>query len=174
MTTADDIRAANQRWAEAHFAGHASRTPSRHLAVVTCMDSRIDVFAAMGLGNGEAHIIRNAGGVITDDVLRSLALSQRKLGTLDVVVVQHTDCGLKDFDDVAFRAELAEGNGVVPGWDVPGFADVDESVRAQVQTLVDSPWLVAPGSVTGLVYDVDTGRLRLVCESTDPAGESPA
>ncbi len=167
MTAADQIRAANQTWATAHFAGHASRTPSRHLAVVTCMDSRIDVFAAMGLGNGEAHIIRNAGGVITDDVLRSLALSQRKLGTLDVVIVQHTDCGLHHFDDEAFRRDLAEGNGMVPGWDVPGFGDVDDSVRIQVQTVLDSPWLAAPGTVSGLVYDVDSGHLRLVCESTN-------
>ncbi len=169
MTTADEIRAANQTWAAAHFAGPASNRPRRHLAVITCMDSRIDVFAAMGLGNGEAHIIRNAGGVVTDDVLRSLALSQRKLGTIDVVLVQHTDCGLHRFDDEAFRRELAAGNGAEPGWDVPGFEDVDESVRVQVRTLLDCPWLVGPGLVSGLVYEVDTGLLRLVCEDLNPS-----
>jgi carbonic anhydrase len=167
MKAVDQIRQANLQWAEAHFAGPASRTPTRHLAVLTCMDSRIDVFAALGLGNGEAHIIRNAGGVVTEDALRSLVFSQRKLGTVDVVVVQHTDCGLHGFDDPAFRQLLDRETGVHPHWDVPGFDDVDASVRQQVQAVVDCPWIVADGGVAGFVYDVETGQLRLVCQSAN-------
>ncbi len=170
MDAADRIEQANQSWARDHFAGSAPRTPARHLVVVTCMDSRIDVFAAFGLANGEAHIIRNAGGVVTPDVLRSLALSQRKLGTVDVVVAQHTDCGLHGFDDPRFRRDLVRESGVEPGWDVPGFDDVEASVRRQVEALVANPWLVADGSVAGFVYDVDTGRLRLVCEAANRRG----
>ena len=162
MDAADQIRDANRAWAEAHFAGSAPRTPARHLVVVTCMDSRIDVFGAFGLTNGQAHIVRNAGGLITEDVLRSIALSQRKLGTVDVVIVQHTDCGMHHFDDPAFRRELTEQTGVAPHWDVVGFDDVDASVRRQVQAVAESPWLAAAGGVAGFVYDVDTGLLRQV------------
>ena len=169
VDAADRIDQANQDWAREHFAGPASRSPSRHLVVITCMDSRIDVFGAFGLANGEAHIIRNAGGVVTPDVLRSLALSQHKLGTVDVVVAQHTDCGLHGFDDPGFRADLTAQSGVEPSWDVPGFDDVEASVRRQVEVLATNPWAAAPGGVAGFVYDVDTGRLHLVCEATNPA-----
>jgi carbonic anhydrase len=169
MEAASQIQRANRVWAEAHFAGSAPRTPARHLVVVTCMDSRIDVFGAFGLTNGQAHIVRNAGGLVTEDVLRSIALSQRKLGTVDVVIVQHTDCGMHRFDDDTFRAELVAETGVAPHWDVAGFDDIDESVRGQIRAVVDCPWLAAPGGVAGFVYDVDTGLLRLISETPDRA-----
>lgn len=162
----ETILAANEAWATRSFPGQASRSPSRQLVVVTCMDSRIDVFEVLGLRNGEAHIIRNAGGMITDDVQRSIALSQRFLGTVDVVVIQHTDCGMARFDAAKFRQRLIEETGEDPGWDLDGFADIDESVRQQLGILATSPWLRHDGEAVGLVYQCDTGHLRYVAEIT--------
>lgn len=162
MDLAAQILTANEAWVTGSFPGPASLRPARHLVVLTCMDSRIDVFAALGLHNGDAHVIRNAGGLLTDDAQRSIALSQRRLGTTDVVVVQHTDCGMCGFDAGEFRQSLRETSGVEPPWDVPGFDDVDASVRAQVAAIATNPWLEHEGAVAGFVYDVTTGRLRLV------------
>ena len=162
MDLTRQILDANEAWVETGFAGPAGLPPARHLVVVTCMDSRIDVFAVIGLKNGDAHIIRNAGGIVTDDVQRSIALSQHNLGTVDVVVVQHTDCGMTGFDATSFRRQLQEVTGHEPGWEVEGFIDVDASVLDQVETLRSSPWLRHDGEVVGFVYDVDTGRLRPV------------
>jgi carbonic anhydrase len=162
MDLAARILAANTAWADADFPGPAPVQPARQLVVVTCMDSRIDVFEVIGLRNGEAHIIRNAGGIVTDDVQRSIALSQRKLGTVDVVVVQHTNCGMNGFDAAGFRRELKEETGDEPSWDIPGFDDTDASVREQLEVLRTSPWMCHTGEVLGFVYDVDTGRLRQV------------
>lgn len=164
MELSDRILEANRRWADADFPGPAPVQPSRKLIVVTCMDSRIDVFEAVGLRNGEAHIIRNAGGLVTDDVQRSIALSQRKLGTVDLAVIQHDDCGMHGFDAAAFRAEVAADTGTEPGWDVQGFTDVDASVRGQIDLIAGSPWIRQDGDVAGFVYSPDTGRLRLVAE----------
>lgn len=164
MELTDRILEANRRWADAAFPGPADVRPSRRLVVVTCMDSRIDVFLAIGLSNGEAHIIRNAGGVLTDDVQRSIALSQRKLGTVDIAVVQHDDCGMNGFDKDAFRADLLADSGEEPSWDVPGFDDVDASVRDQIALIESSPWIRHDGDVAGFVYSPATGRLRLVAE----------
>jgi carbonic anhydrase len=160
----DRILEANRRWAEAEFPGPAPVQPSRRLVVVTCMDSRIDVFEVAGLTNGQAHIIRNAGGVVTDDVQRSIALSQRKLGTVDLAVIQHDDCGMHGFDADAFRADLLADTGAEPGWDVPGFTDVEQSVREQIALIEASPWIRGDGDVAGFVYDPGTGRLRLIAE----------
>jgi carbonic anhydrase len=132
--------------------------------VVTCMDSRIDVFEVVGLRNGEAHIIRNAGGLVTEDVQRSIAHSQRKLGTVDLAVIQHDDCGMTGFDAAAFRADLLADTGTEPPWDVQGFTDVDESVRQQIAAVEASPWIRQDGDIAGFVYSPDTGRLRLVAE----------
>ena len=164
MELSDRILEANRRWAGADFPGPAPVRPARRLVVVTCMDSRIDVFEVAGLRNGEAHIIRNAGGVLTDDVERSIALSQRRLGTVDIAVIQHDDCGLSGFDADAFRAELLADTGQEPSWDVPGFVDVDQSVRDQIANIEASPWIRHDGDVCGFVYDVNTGRLRLIAE----------
>ena len=164
MELSDRILEANRRWAEASFPGPAPVRPARRLVVVTCMDSRIDVFEVAGLRNGEAHIIRNAGGIVTEDVERSIALSQRRLGTVDIALIQHDDCGMSGFDASGFRAELLAATGTEPTWDVPGFVDVDESVRDQIANLEASPWIRHDGDVCGFVYSPDTGRLRLVAE----------
>jgi carbonic anhydrase len=126
------------------------------------MDSRLDVFAALGLGDGEAHVLRNAGGVITDDVIRSLAVSQRRLGTREVMVVHHTDCGMQKISDDGFRAELQEATGIAPAFAIESFADVDADVRQSVLRVRHSPFLPHRDLVRGFVYDVDTHALREV------------
>ncbi len=134
--------------------------PSRQLAIVTCMDSRLDVFAALGLRDGEAHVLRNAGGVITDDVIRSLAVSQRRLGTREVMLIHHTDCGMQKLTDDGFRAELQEATGVSPAFAIESFADVDADVRQSILRVRRSAFLLHTDLVRGFVYDVDTHRLR--------------
>ncbi len=161
MDLVEQLLADNQRWVDAGWVGPGPARPSRAFALLTCMDVRIDPAAAFGLALGQAHVLRNAGGLVTDDVLRSLAISQRKLGTGDVVIVQHTECGLLHFDDDDFRAGLAAVSGAQPPWSVPGFDDLDQSVRQQVEAVAACPWLVS-GQVLGLAFDVSTGRLRLV------------
>jgi carbonic anhydrase len=136
--------------------------PSLRLAIVTCMDSRLDVFAALGLENGQAHVLRNAGGVITDDVIRSLALSQRRLGTESVMLIHHEDCGLQLITEEAFRRELEEAAGVAPPFAIETFKDVDESVRASLARVRSSPFLEHRDRVRGFVFDVGSGRLREV------------
>lgn len=136
--------------------------PTRHLAVVACMDSRIDTFAVLGLDNGEAHIIRNAGGVITDDVIRSLCLSQRFLGTREIVLVHHTDCGLQKVDEAAFREELAAEIGIKPRWSLEAFSDPYADVRQSIQRLWTTPFIVHKDHIAGFVYDVTSGILHEV------------
>jgi carbonic anhydrase len=126
------------------------------------MDARLDLFAALGLAIGDAHLIRNAGGVITPDVLRSLALSQRALGTREIVLVHHTECGMQDFDDAAFRSELSAESGESPTWDVPGFADVRADMRRSLDQVRACPWLPHRDNVRGYVLDVATGALEEV------------
>jgi carbonic anhydrase len=142
--------------------GHLDVRPSLHLAIVTCMDSRLDVFAALGLEGGQAHILRNAGGVITDDVIRSLAISQRRLGTTEVTLIHHTDCGLALITDDGFRAELQQATGMAPPFAIESFSDVDADVRQSIARVRHSPFLLHRDHVRGFVYDVDTGALREV------------
>jgi carbonic anhydrase len=162
MGVIDELLASNESFAASLPAKHLDVRPSRHLAIVTCMDSRLDVFAALGLGDGEAHVLRNAGGVITDDVIRSLAISQRLLGTREVMLVHHTDCGMEKIGDDSFRAELQEDTGVAPAFAIESFADVDADVRQSILRVRRSVFLPARDSVRGFVYDVDTHRLREV------------
>jgi carbonic anhydrase len=162
MDVTDQLVENNAEYAEEHGERHLDVQPALHLAVVTCMDSRIDVFAALGLENGQAHILRNGGGVITDDVVRSLALSQRKLGTREIVLIHHTDCGLSKITDDGFRAELQEDTGMPPSFAIESFTDVEASVRGSIARIRSSPFLPYRDSVRGFVYDVDTGRLREV------------
>lgn len=136
--------------------------PTRNLAVVACMDSRIDTFAVLGLGNGEAHIIRNAGGVITDDVIRSLCLSQRFLGTREIVLVHHTDCGLQKVDEASFRDELAAEVGMKPWWSLEAFTDPYTDVRQSMQRLRATPFIRHKEHIAGFVYDVTDGLLHPV------------
>lgn len=164
MTVFDELLAANAAYLAGFPAGFPERPvpPGRHLAVVTCMDSRLDLFGALGLQIGNAHLIRNAGAIATDDVMRSLAISQRKLGTQHVAVIGHTECGMNNFDDVGFRAELTAESGQEPGWDVPGFTDVRASVRDSVLRIQTSGWLPNRDSVAGFVFDVRTGQISPV------------
>jgi len=162
MGVIDKLLASNESFAASLPTEHLDVRPSQGLAIVTCMDSRLDVFAALGLGDGEAHVLRNAGGVITDDVIRSLAISQRLLGTREVMLIHHTDCGMEKISDDSFRAELQEQTGVAPAFAIESFADVDADVRQSILRVRRSVFLPARGSVRGFVYDVDTHRLREV------------
>jgi len=158
----DDLLAKNRAFAARFDHGHLDVRPSLRLAVVACMDSRLDVFAALGLRDGQAHVLRNAGGVITDDVIRSLAISQRRLGTEEIVLIHHTDCGLQLITDDGFRAELQEATGMAPSFAIESFTDVDVNVRQSIARVQHSPFLLHRDRVWGFVYDVDTGVLRPV------------
>jgi len=136
--------------------------PARSLAVVTCMDARLDVFAALGLAEGDAHILRNAGGVVTDDVIRSLAISQRLLGTREVMLIHHSDCGMQKISDDGFRAELQEETGVSPSFAIESFKDLDADVRQSILRVRRSAFLPHRDAVRGFVYEIETGRLREV------------
>jgi carbonic anhydrase len=158
----DELVANNQAFADSLPTQHLDVRPRRHLAIVTCMDSRLDVFAALGLDHGEAHVLRNAGGVITDDVIRSLAISQRKLGTREVMLIHHTDCGMQKLTDDGFRAELQEATGVAPAFAIESFADADADVRQSILRVRRSEFVPHRDLVRGFVYDVDTHRLHEV------------
>jgi carbonic anhydrase len=162
VSVIDDLVANNDTFAAGLPRQHLDVRPRRHLVIVTCMDSRLDVFAALGLREGEAHILRNAGGVITDDVIRSLAVSQRRLGTRAVMLIHHTDCGMQSLTDDGFRAELQEATGVAPAFAIESFTDVDADVRQSILRVRRSPFLLHRDVVRGFVYDVDTHRLREV------------
>jgi carbonic anhydrase len=160
MTAIDELLANNEAFAASLPAEHIGVEPARRLAIVTCMDSRLDVFAALGLGHGEAHVLRNAGGVITEDVIRSLAVSQRRLGTREVMLIHHTDCGMQKLSDDGFRAELQEATGIAPSFAVESFVDVGADVRQSLLRVRQSPFLLHRDGVRGFVYDVDSHRLR--------------
>jgi carbonic anhydrase len=156
----DGLVANNALFAAAMPEAHLEIRPARRLAIVTCMDSRLDVFAALGLRDGEAHILRNAGGVITDDVIRSLAVSQRRLGTREVMLIHHTDCGMQTLTDDGFRAELQEATGVAPAFAIESFSDLDADVRQSILRVRRSEFIPHRDAVRGFVYDVDSHRLR--------------
>lgn len=156
----DRLLASNAAYAASFDAGDLPVAPGLHLAVVACMDSRMDIFEILGLANGEAHIIRNAGGVVTDDVVRSLCLSQRVLGTREIVLVHHTDCGLQKVSDDSFRAELVEELGVAPPWALDAFSDPYADVRQSMKRLELTPFVQHTDHVRGFVYDVSTGELH--------------
>jgi carbonic anhydrase len=162
VTATDDAVIASRTWRQSHFPseGHLEVAPRKKLAVVACMDSRIDVFGLLGLEVGEAHVLRNAGGVVTDDMIRSLAISQRKLGTREILLVHHTDCGLMRLSEDGFKAELEAQTGMRPAWAVESFTDPVASVRQSMQRIRVSPFIPHRGEVRGFVYDVDTGELR--------------
>lgn len=162
MSAIDELLANNKAFASSPATAGAEAKPARRLAIVACMDARLDVFAALGLGPGEAHVLRNAGGVVTEDTIRSLAISQRRLGTREVMLVHHTDCGMEKLDDDEFRAELREAAGVAPPFAIESFADVEADVRHSIARVRRSPFLPHRDLVRGFVYDVDTHRLREV------------
>jgi carbonic anhydrase len=162
VETINELLANNRAFADSVPDRHLPVEPSRRLAIVTCMDSRLDVFEALGLKDGEAHVLRNAGGVITDDVIRSLAVSQRKLGTREVMLIHHTDCGLQKLSDDGFREELREATGVAPAFAIESFRDVDADVRQSILRVRRSAFVEHRDAVRGFVYDVATHRLREV------------
>jgi carbonic anhydrase len=168
MSVVDELIAQNEGFAGSLPERHLDVRPSRRLAIVTCMDSRLDVFAALGLGDGEAHVLRNAGGVITDDVIRSLAISQRLLGTREVMLIHHTDCGMLKLSDDGFRAELQEDTGVAPAFAIESFTDLDADVRQSILRVRRSAFLPHRDAVRGFVYDVDSHRLREVAQAAEP------
>ena len=160
MSEIEQVLAANERWLE-DFPGDLPVAPARKLAVVACMDSRMPLFGLLGLRVGDAHVIRNAGGVVTDDTLRSVAISQHLLGTRSVVLVHHTDCGLQKATEEAFVEAVERATGHRPPWPAQTFTDLDEDVRESMRRIREAPYLVS-GEVRGTVYDVRTGRLREV------------
>jgi carbonic anhydrase len=136
--------------------------PSRHVAVVACMDARLDVYRALGITEGEAHVIRNAGGVVTSDEIRSLAISQRLLGTKEIILIHHTDCGMLTFTDDGFKQQLQDETGIKPEWAAEAFQDEAEDVRQSLRRIAASPFVTKHESLRGFVFDVATGKLHEV------------
>ncbi len=161
MTVTDEYLANNADYA-AQFSGPLPLPPSKHVAVVACMDARLDVYRILGVREGEAHVIRNAGGVVTDDEIRSLAISQRLLGTTEIILIHHTDCGMLTFTDDDFKRGIQDETGIKPGWAAEAFGDLDVDVRQSIRRIESSPFVTATTSLRGFIFDVATGRLREV------------
>ena len=161
MSVTDQLLENNEAYADS-FSGPLPLPPSKHIAVLACMDARIDVYGVLGLQEGESHVIRNAGGIVTDDEIRSLAISQRLLGTKEIVLIHHTDCGMLTFTDEDFAATLAEETGVAPGWASESFTDLDADMKQNVARIKANPFIPKTTSIRGFVYEVETGRLREV------------
>lgn len=158
MTVTDEFLANNAEYAS-DFTGPLPMPPGKHVAVVACMDARLDVYRILGLAEGEAHVIRNAGGVVTDDVIRSLAISQRLLGTREIILIHHTDCGMLTFTDDDFKRGIEEETGVKPPWAAEAFPDAARDVRQSLRRIENSPFATKHVSARGFVFDVATGRL---------------
>ena len=161
MSVTDELLANNQRYADG-FTGPLPMPPAKGVAVVACMDARLNVYALLGLEEGQAHVIRNAGGVITDDEIRSLAISQRLLGTREIILIHHTDCGMLTFTDDDFKAAIQAETGIKPGWSAEAFDDLDADVRQSIARIKASPFIPHKDSVRGFVFDVATGKLNEV------------
>jgi carbonic anhydrase len=161
MSATDGYLQNNAAYAE-QFTGPLPLPPSSHLAVVACMDARLNVYAILGLGDGEAHVIRNAGGVVTDDEIRSLAISQRLLGTTEIILIHHTDCGMLTFTDDEFKGAIQAETGIKPAWSAESFADLDTDVRQSIARIKASPFIPHKDHIRGFVFDVATGRLNEV------------
>ena len=162
MSVTDDLLENARRYGAAFDKGHLPMPPALHLAVVACMDARLNLYGLLGLTEGDAHVIRNAGGVITEDEVRSLVISQRLLGTREIILIHHTDCGMLTFTDDQFKSQLEESTGQRPDWDSEAFPDLEDNVRDSLKRVNDSPFIPNKESVRGFVYEVETGRLREV------------
>ncbi|GAA3970399.1 carbonic anhydrase [Actinomadura viridis] len=160
MSVTNELLEHARRYAAGYDEGVRSLPPARRLAVLTCMDGRVDPSRLLGLSPGDAHIIRNAGGVVTPDEIRSLAISQRLLGTREIVLIHHTDCGMLTFTDDEFRAGILEHTGIKPEWASESFSDLDGDVRQSIRRILASPFLPHKQSVRGFVHDLETGELR--------------
>ena len=162
MSTTDELLKNNESYAASFDKGDLPVPPGGKVAVVACMDARLNVYGALGLREGDAHVIRNAGGVVTDDAIRSLAISQRLLGTEEIVLIHHTDCGMLTFTDDEFKAQIERDTGIKPAWAAEAFGDLDADVRQSIARIKASPFIPSKSAVRGFVYDVKTGRLREV------------
>lgn len=161
MSVTDELLANNARYAES-FSGPLPLPPAKGVAVVACMDARLDVYRILGLAEGEAHVIRNAGGVVTEDEIRSLAISQRLLGTREIVLIHHTDCGMVTFTDDEFKASIQQDTGIRPTWAAEAFPDADSDVRQSIARIKANPFVPHTDQVRGFVFDVATGKLNEV------------
>ena len=161
MSVTDEYLANNEAYA-ASFSGPLPLPPAKHIAVVACMDARLNVYAILGLKEGEAHVIRNAGGVVTEDEIRSLAISQRLLGTREIILIHHSDCGMLTFTDDDFKRSIQQETGLKPARAAEAFPDLEEDVRQSIKGIVSSPFVPHTDSVRGFVFDVATGRLNEV------------
>jgi carbonic anhydrase len=161
VTVTDEYLTNNARYVE-EFTGPLPLPPSRNIAVLACMDARLNVYAILGLNEGEAHVIRNAGGVVTDDEIRSLAISQRLLGTREIILIHHTDCGMLTFTDDAFKRSIQDETGIKPPWSAESFTDLQEDVRQSIARINASPFVPRKDAIRGFVFDVATGKLNEV------------
>ena len=164
MSATDDLLANKETYAASFDKGDLPMPPGKKTAIVACMDARINVYGALGLQEGDAHVIRNAGGVVTEDVLRSLAISQRLLGTEEIILIHHTDCGMLTFNDDAFKRSIEDETGIKPQWAAESFTDPDVDIRQSINRIKANPFIPVKDSVRGFVFDVATGRL----EEVDP------
>jgi carbonic anhydrase len=162
MTVTDSLLANNESYAKTFDAGGLESAPAKRVAVLACMDARLDPAKVLGLREGDAHVIRNGGGVVTDDAIRSLAISQNLLGTEEIILIQHTDCGLLKFTDDEFADKLEAETGSRPQWRAHTFTHLEQNVRDSVQRIKEDPFVPHTESVRGFVYEVETGRLREV------------
>jgi|SRR5689334_860525 len=162
MTVTDELLSNAERYANDFDRGDLPMPPAKKVAVLACMDARLNPFGVLGLEEGDAHVIRNAGGVVTDDAIRSLAISQRLLGTEEIILIHHTDCGMLTFKDDDFREQIEQDTGVKPGWAAECFGDLEGDVRQSIARIKASPFIPEKGNVRGFVYDVGSGRLNEV------------
>ena len=162
MSVTDELLGNATGYADAFQSGDLPLPPAKGVAIVACMDARLNVYGLLGLSEGDAHVIRNAGGVVTQDELRSLAISQRLLGTTEIVLIHHTDCGMLTFSDDEFRQSILDDIGVKPTWAAEAFTDLDEDVRQNIARIRAEPAIPHKESVRGFVYDVKSGQLREV------------
>ncbi len=162
MSVTDELLANSEAYAESFDKGDLPLPPAKKVAVLACMDARLNPYGILGLSEGDAHIIRNAGGVVTDDEIRSLAISQRLLATEEIILIHHTDCGMLTFTDEDFKRSVQDETGIRPAWATEAFTDLDEDVRQSIARIKASPFIPRKGSVRGFVYEVETGRLREV------------
>jgi carbonic anhydrase len=158
MSVTDELLANNARYAET-FEGPLPLPPAKHVAVLACMDARLNVYGALGLKEGESHVIRNAGGVVTEDEIRSLAISQRLLGTTEIILIHHTDCGMLTFTDDEFKKSIQDEVGIKPQWAAEAFSDPATDVRQSIARIKASPYVPVKDSIRGFVFDVATGKL---------------
>lgn len=162
MTVTDELLANNDAYAAEFTKGELPLPPAKHVAVVACMDARLDPARVLGLEEGDAHVIRNAGGVVSDDAIRSLAISQRLLGTDEIILIHHTDCGMLTFNDDDVKAQIREDTGIRPTFALEAFADPDDDIRQSIARIQASPFVPRKDKVRGFVYEVETGKLREV------------